>query len=78
MVLKKYVNHPSIFKIKEYFNKHTEFNISDLIPSDVEKDIKNEDSSKKCTFKNITPKFLKEALDVCSQFLCNIRADEIV
>ena len=31
-----------------------------------------------CTFKNINPKSLKEALDICSQFLCDIRADEIV
>ena len=34
--LNKYVNHPSILKIKEYFNEHTEFNFSDLIPNDIE------------------------------------------
>ena len=40
IALNKYVNHPSILKIKEYFNEHTEFNFSDLIPNDIEKEIK--------------------------------------
>ena len=76
MAVNKHLNHPSILKIKEYFNKHTEFNFSDLITNDIEKEIKNVDSSS--TFKNITPKYLKEALDICSLFLCDIRADYIV
>ena len=78
MALNTYVNHSSILKIKEYFNEHTEFNFLDLIPNDIAKEIKNVDNSKKCTFKNITPKSLKEALDICSPFLCDIRVDEIV
>ena len=44
----------------------------------MKKEIKNLDSSKTDTFKNITPKSLKEALDICSPFLCDIWADEIV
>ena len=78
MALNKYVNHSCILKIKEYFNEHTEFNFLDLIPNDIEKEIKNVDNLKKCTFKNITPKSLKEALDICSSFLCDIRVDEII
>ena len=78
MALNKCVNHPCILKIKKYFNEHTEFNFSDLIPNDIEKEIKSVYSSKKCTFKNITPKSLKEVLDICSPFLCDMRADEIV
>ena len=78
MALNTYVNHSSILKIKEYFNEHTEFNFLDLIPNDIAKEIKNVDNSKKCTFKNITPKSLKEALDICSPFLCDIRVDQIV
>ena len=68
MALNKYVNHSSILKIKEYFHEHTEFNFLGLIPNDIEKEITNVDNSKRCTFKNITPKSLKEALDICSPF----------
>ena len=75
MALNKYVNHSGILNIKEYF---TEFNFLDLIPNDTAKEIKNVDNSKKCTFKNITPKSLKEALDICSPFLCDTQVDEIV
>ena len=78
IALNKYVNHPSMLKIKEYFNESPEFNFSDLIPNDIEKEIKKLDSSKKDIFKNITPKSIKEALDICSLFLCDIWADEIV
>ena len=41
-------------------------------------EINNLDSSKKCTFKNNTPIFLKEVLDICSPFLCDIWADGII
>ena len=78
IALNKYVNHPAILKIKGYFNEHTEFNFSDLIPNDIDKEINNLDSSKKGTFKNITPKSLKEVLDTCSPFLCDIWADEFI
>ena len=78
IALNKYVSHPSMLKIKEYFNEPTEFNFSDLIPNDIEKEIKKLDSSKTDIFKNITPISLKEALDICSPFLCDIWADEIV
>ena len=35
--LNKYVDHPSILKVKEYFNEPTEFNFSEVMPNDIEK-----------------------------------------
>ena len=37
IALNKYIYHPSILKIKEYFNEHSEFNFSEVIPNDIEK-----------------------------------------
>ena len=45
--LNKYVDHPSIFKIKEYFNKYTESNFLEITPNNIKKQIKNLDSPKK-------------------------------
>ena len=78
IALNKYVGHPSIFKIKEYFNEPTECNFSEVIPNDIKIEIKNLDSSKEGTFKNITPKSPKEAQDICSPLSCDILAKEIV
>ena len=51
--LNKYVDYPSILKIREYFNETTEFNFSEIIPNDIEKEIKKLESSKKGTFKSV-------------------------
>ena len=54
IMLNKYVNHyPSLLKIKVYFNEPTEFDFWEVIPSDIEKEIKNLDSLKKGTFKRV-------------------------
>ena len=45
--LNKYVNHPCILKIKEYFNKSTESNFSEITPNDIKKEIKDFDSPKR-------------------------------
>ena len=45
--LNKYVDHSSIFKIKEYFNKSTESNFLEITPNDIKKEIKSLDSSEK-------------------------------
>ena len=66
------INHvcdPSILKTKEYFNEPTEFNFLEVIPNDIEKEIKNLRSLKMLRFKNITTKSLKEAPDMCSSLL---------
>ena len=69
IALNKYVDHPSILKIKEYFNQPNEFDFLEVIPNDIEKEIKNLDS---LDFKKITPKSLKEVSDICSPILCDI------
>ena len=45
--LNKYVDHSSIFKIKEYFNKYTESDFLEITPNNIKKQIKNLDSPKK-------------------------------
>ena len=35
IALNKYVDHPSIFKIKEYFNKPTECNFLEVTPDNI-------------------------------------------
>ena len=62
-------------KIKKYFNEPTEFNFLEVILNDIEKEIKILDSQEKGRFKNITPKSLKEAPDVCSLLLQDIRTE---
>ena len=54
-------------------NKHVDYPcVSKVILNNIEKEITNLDSSRKGTFKNITPKPLKETADVCSPLLCDI------
>ena len=65
IALNKFVYHPSIFKIKEYFNKPIECNFSEVTPNNIKNEIKSLDSSKKVTFKNITPKSLNKGQDIC-------------
>ena len=38
--LKKYVDHPSILKIKKYCNEPTEFNFFEIILNDIENETK--------------------------------------
>ena len=70
--LNKYANHLSLLKIKEYFNEPTKFNFSEVIPNDIEKETKKLGRSKNGTFKNINPKSIDEAIDVCRPSLCDI------
>ena len=65
IALNKYVDLPSIFKIKEYFNKPSECNFPEVAPNNSKKEIKSSYSSKRGTFKNITPKSLNKGQDVC-------------
>ena len=61
----KYFDHPSIFKIKEYFNKAPQCNFQEVAPNNLKKEIKSLYSSKRGTFKNITPKSLNKGEDIC-------------
>ena len=58
-----------MLKTKEYFNEPTEFNFLEVIPNDIEKEIKNLHSPKNVRFRNITTKSLKEAPYICSPLL---------
>ena len=51
IALNKYVDHPNIFKIKEYFIQSTESSFSVVKPKDIKKEIKSLDSSKKVHLK---------------------------
>ena len=62
IALNKYVDHLST--MKEYFNKSTEYNVLEVTPNDIKKEIKRLDSSKKGKFKYITPKSLNKGQDV--------------
>ena len=46
--------------------------------SDIEMELKNLNSKKASTFKNITSKQLKQTAEICSESLLNIWNDEIV
>ena len=46
IALNKYVDLPSIFKIKEYFNKPSECNFPEVAPNNSKKEIKSSYSSK--------------------------------
>ena len=50
IALNKYVDHPSVFKIKEYFNKLTECNFSEVTPKVIKKINKKLRSLKKGYF----------------------------
>ena len=60
-----------ILKMKEYFNEPTELKFQKEYKMILEKKW-TLDSSKKGTFKIITPKFLKKAADLCSSLICDI------
>ena len=73
IALKKYVNHPSVLKIKEFIGGNiSESDFSETTLEDITKEIKKLNLSKKGTFKNITPKCLLETLDICGPALLNI------
>ena len=69
--IQKYTNHPSILKISETVDK-MKFSFNEIVSSDIEAEIKNLNSRKANTFKNIPAKLLKDNRDVCNEPLFNI------
>ena len=53
ITLSKYVDHPSILKIKEYFNEPIELKFLEVIQNDLKKEIRNLNSSKKVHSKTL-------------------------
>ena len=46
IVLNKYLDHSGIFSIQQYFNEPTEFDFTEEILNDIEKEMKNLNGSK--------------------------------
>ena len=53
ITLSEYVGHPSILKIKEYFNEPIELKFLEVIQNDLKKEIRNLNSSKKVHSKTL-------------------------
>lgn len=51
-------------KIEKFVRRKAVFYVSDITLTDIAKEIRNLDSSKKGTFRNIPPKSLKGIVDV--------------
>ena len=60
------------------FHECTGLNCSEVMSNNIDKEMNDLDTLKMRTFKNITPKYPKEAADVCSPLLCDIWTGEIV
>ena len=74
IALNKYVDHPSIFKIEEYFNKSTQCKFLEVTPNNIKKSL---DSWKKSASKNITPRSFSKEQDICPS-LWDIWVEKIV
>ena len=75
--IKKYSKHPSILRIKQYFNNPTEFS---FVPADkdvIAKEIKNLDTKKAVPQDDIPVKILKLNNDIFSQYLSQIFNESI-
>ena len=59
-------------KIEKFVRRKAVFYVSDITLTDIAKEIRNLDSSKKGTFRNIPPKSLKGIVDVWGSILLNI------
>ena len=68
------MDHPSIFKIEEYFNKSTKCNFLEVTRNNNKKIL---DSWKKSASKVITPKSLSKGQDICPS-LWDIWVEKIV
>ena len=65
IAIKTFETHPSILNIKENIEPSM-FRFNEVDLSDIEMELKNLNSKKASTFKNITSKQLKQTADICS------------
>ena len=65
----RYKSHPSIMLIKNKITVLELFAFTEAAVSDIEKELKNLNTKKASTFKNITPKVLKASIESCSEVL---------
>ena len=70
----KFEKHPSVLKIKDMIKGKgiEQFNFSKIDAEVMENEIKQINSTKATTFKNIPPKVLKQSVDVCTPILQDI------
>ena len=68
----KYKNHPSIILIKNKITIPELFAFTEDFVSDIEKELSNLITKKASTFKNITPKVLKDSIESCSEVLTKL------
>ena len=59
-------------KIEKFVRRKAVFYVSDITLTDIAKEIRSLDSSKKGTFRNIPPKSLKGIVDVWGSILLNL------
>ena len=71
----KFSNHPSILKIKDYYQNACSFHFQIVTPDTVDKEVRNLDPKKATTHKNIPPKILKSNSDICVERLTQIFND---
>ena len=76
-VINKYMNHPSILKIKENVHSDENFTFSMSSIDEIDDIIRNLNKNKPTTFNNIPAKILIESSDISSPFICNIFNESI-
>ena len=65
----KYANHPSMLLIKNNIRDATPFLLKEASLEDIEKEMLHLNPKKAGTFQDITPKILKNTINVCSETL---------
>ena len=75
--IKKYTKHPSILRIKQYFNNPTEFSPVPVDKDVIAKEIKNLNTKKAAPQDDIPVKILKLKNDIFSQYLSQIFSKSI-
>ena len=78
IAIKTFENHPSLHEIRENINLNQEFFFKEVEEDEILKEIRNLDSNKSGTFRNIPSNHLKEVSEVSAPCLKNIWNIEIV
>ena len=79
IVFLEYKYHPSVLKIKEFVGENiSEFHFFKTTIKNIENEIRKLNFSKKGIFKNISPKYMLETLDVSGPTLLNIWTEGIL
>ena len=77
IAIQKFDNHPSIKLIRDITLSNM-FQFENIFLDDILKRVKNLNSAKNVTFKNISTRYLKEVADICSPMLTQTWSNEII